>query len=88
MAWNVMLLIFFSLQCFINAVQFNSAFNLVCNSECEASHRVSDGSLSGKKSQPPISTWKRARSAVRFPAKAPGWWQPSGVVPGRSCTAP
>lgn len=55
---------FFSLQCFINAVQFNSAFNLVCSLECEASHPVSDGSLSGKKASHPTAQIPSVRGNV------------------------
>lgn len=55
---------FFPLQCLINAVQFNSAFNLVCSLECEASHPVSDGSLSGKKASHPTAQIPPVRGNV------------------------
>lgn len=82
---------FFSLQCFINAVQFNSAFNLVCSLECEASHPVSDGSLSGKKASHPTAQIPSVRGNVPVllsdsQQKRLGGGSPPGWS-GRSCTA-
>lgn len=45
-------------------MQFNSAFNLVCSLESEASHPVSDGSHSGKKASHPTAQIPSVRGNV------------------------